>query len=183
MTAQYPLMVLDWTLQDAVVDEIETLRAADRVPTGNNDVETELLENFHGRAEAREFSFRSDEPATLAGGENRGPRPLEYFLAGFAFCQQVIYAKNALATGIEFTDLSIEVHGDVDPRGVLGVGDVDPGFVDDEIRYTTHIESPATREEVRELVDLAEQHCPAHAALRDSVNLQGDVVLDGEPLD
>jgi uncharacterized OsmC-like protein len=106
----------------------------------------------------------------------------------------VIYANNALATGIEFTDLSIEVHGDVDPqgllgigdvdpRGVLGIGDVDPGFVDDEIRDTTHIESPASREEVRQLVDLAEHHCPAHAALRDSVNLEGDVVVDGEPLD
>jgi len=176
-------MVLDWDLQDAVVAEIETLRDADRVPVGNNDVETELVENFHGRATAREFSFGSDEPATMAGGENRGPRPLEYFLAGFAFCQQVIYAKNALATGIEFTDLSIEVHGDVDPRGVLGVGGADPGFVDDELRYTTRIESPASRGEVRELVDLAEHHCPAHASLRDAMDLQGDVVLNGDPLE
>lgn len=176
-------MVLNWSLQDAVVEEIETLRTADRVPEGNNDVETELVEDLHGRATAREFSFRSDEPATQAGGRNRGPRPLEYFLAGFAFCQQVIYAKNALATGIEFTDLSMEVHGDVDPRGVLGVEGTSPGFVDDEIRYTTSIESPATRDEVRHLVDLSEHNCPAHAALRDSVTLDGSVVLNGDPLE
>lgn len=176
-------MTLDWNLQDAIIQEIETARAADRVPIGNNDVHTELLENYYGRARAREFSFESDEPTTLAGGENRGPRPLEYFLAGFALCQQVIYAKNALATGIEFTDLSMEAHGDVDPRGVLGVGGVDPGFVDDEITYTTYIESPATRDEVRELVDLAERHCPAHASLREPVTFDRQVVVNGEPLD
>ena len=176
-------MVLDWELQDAVIDEITTLRDADRVPTGNNDVETELLENYYGRATARSFSFEADEPATMAGGENRGPRPLEYFLAGFAFCQQVIYAKNALATGIEFTDLSMEVHGDVDPRGVLGVQGASPGFVDDELQYTTYIESPASESEVRELVELAERHCPAHASLRGGMDFDRTIVHNGEPLD
>lgn len=175
-------MVLDWSLQDAIIDELASVRSADRVPVGHNDVETELLENYYGRATARSFSFESDEPATLAGGEDRGPRPLEYFLAGFALCQQVIYAKNALATGIEFTDLSIEVHGDVDPRGVLGVGDVAPGFVGDEVRYTTYIESPASDDEVRQLIELAEGHCPAHASLREPVTFDREIVLNGEPL-
>ncbi|MFC4551112.1 MULTISPECIES: OsmC family protein [Halorussus] len=176
-------MVVDWSLQDAVWDEIETLRDANRVPVGENEVTATLQENFHGRAEARAFDFESDEPATMAGGENRGPRPLEYFLAGFAFCQQVIYAKNALATGIEIDDLSIDVSGDVDPRGVLGVDGASPGFVDDEIRYTTRIESPAHPDEVRELVDLAERHCPAHAALREPMSFDRDIVLNGERLD
>lgn len=176
-------MVVDWDLQEAIREEIETVRAADRVPVGENEVRTELVEDFHGEATARTFDFRSDEPASLAGGENRGPRPLEYFLAGFAFCQQVIYAKNALATGIEIDDLAIEVGGDVDPRGVLGADDISPGFVDDEIRYTTHIESPASREEVRELVTLAERHCPAHAALRQPMAFDRDVVVNGDPLE
>lgn len=176
-------MVLDWDLQDAVWDELSALRGADRVPMGQNRVETELLENFHGRATAREFTFEADEPATMAGGRNRGPRPLEYFLAGFAFCQQVIYAKNALATGIEFTDLAIEVNGQVDPRGVLGVGNVDPGFADGEISYTTHLETPASREEARELVEFAEHRCPAHASLRNPLGFDREVVVNGEPLD
>lgn len=175
-------MVVDWDLQEAVWDEIEQLRNADRVPVGNNEVETELIENFYGRAQARDFTFDSDEPASLAGGGNRGPRPLEYFLAGFAFCQQVIYAKNALAMGIEIDDLSIEVSGDVDPRGVLGVGDVSPGFVDNEISYRTKISSPATREEVSQLVERAERHCPAHASLRENVDLDRTVEVNGETL-
>lgn len=176
-------MTLDWDLQPAVWDELKTIRDADRVPMGKNEVTAELLENFHGRATAREFTFQADEPATMAGGGNRGPRPLEYFLAGFAFCQQVIYAKNALATGIEFSDLSVEVSGDVDPRGVLGVGDVEPGFAGDEITYTTHIESPASPDEVRELVGFAEHRCPAHAALRKPTGFDREVYLNGERLE
>lgn len=176
-------MVVDWSLQDAVWEEIETLRGADRVPAGTNDVATELIENFYGRATAREFTFEADEPATLAGGQNRGPRPLEYFLAGLAFCQQVILAKNALATGIEFDSLAMDVHGDVDPRGVLGVGDVAPGFVDNTIRYTTRIESDAAREEVVHLLERAERHCPAHASLRTETTLERDVQLNGDPLE
>jgi uncharacterized OsmC-like protein len=176
-------MTLDWDLQPAVWDELETIRDADRVPMGKNEVSTDLLENFYGRAGARDFSFEADEPASLAGGQNRGPRPLEYFLAGFAFCQQVIYAKNALATGIEFTNLSIDVSGDVDPRGVLGVGGAEPGFANDEITYRTHIESPATPDEVRELVGFAEHRCPAHASLRKPMGFDREVYLNGELLD
>jgi uncharacterized OsmC-like protein len=101
-------MPLDWDLQDAVWEEYEMLADADRVPAGENRVETELVENYRGRGTARDFEFESDEPASMAGGENHGPRPLEYFLAGFAFCQQVVLAKHALATGIEVDDVRVE---------------------------------------------------------------------------
>jgi uncharacterized OsmC-like protein len=170
-------MTLDFDLQDAVWEEFEALSGSDRVPTGENVVETELVENFHGRAEAREFTFESDEPASMAGGENRGPRPLECFLAGFAFCQQVLLAKHALAQGIELDDVNVTVEGDVDPRGVLGVDDVDPGF-DGALDQETRIESPATDREIRRLVETAEEHCPAHASL--AVPVDRAVYLNGE---
>ncbi|MDY6764842.1 MAG: OsmC family protein [Halobacteria archaeon] len=176
-------MVIDWNLQEKIWNELETLRGADRVPMGKNKVETELIENLYARGKAREFSFEADEPKSVVGGQNRGPRPLEYFLAGFAFCQQVIYAKNALATGIEIDSISIEASGDVDPRGVFGVGDTEPGFANDEITYTTHIESEANREEVAELVRIAERQCPAHASLRKPVELRREIMVNGEKLD
>jgi uncharacterized OsmC-like protein len=173
-------MVLDWGLQEAVWEEYETLADADRVPNGENRVEIELVENYHGRGTARDFEFESDEPGTMAGGENRGPRPLEYFLAGFAFCQQVVLAKHALATGVEVDDVRVEVEGDVDPRGVLGIDDVDSGF-DGSLRQVTRIESPATEREIRELVASAEEHCPAHASL--SVPIDRELYLNGERID
>ncbi|WP_232702248.1 OsmC-related (seleno)protein [Halobacterium wangiae] len=173
-------MPLDWDLQEAVWEEFELLAEADRVPTGENRVETELVENYHGRGTARDFEFESDEPASMAGGENRGPRPLEYFLAGFAFCQQVVLAKHALATGVEVDDVRVEVEGDVDPRGVLGIGDVDSGF-DGGLRQVTRVESPATPHEIRELVATADANCPASASL--SVPVDRELFLNGERID
>lgn len=175
-------MTLDWNLQEAVWEEYEALANAedDRVPVGKNRVETELVQNYHGRGSARGFDFESDEPASMAGGQNMGPRPLEYFLAGFAFCQQVVLAKHALATGVEVTDVAVEVEGDVDPRGVLGIGAVDPGF-DGALRQITRIESPATEAEIRDLVEQAESHCPAFASL--SVPVERTLILNGQELE
>ncbi|MDH5019919.1 OsmC family protein [Halobacterium rubrum] len=173
-------MTLDWDLQEAVWEEFELLGDADDVPVGENRVETELVQNYHGRGRARNFTFESDEPASMAGGGDEGPRPLEYFLAGFAFCQQVLLAKHALATGVELDDVNVEVEGDVDPRGVLGVGDVDSGF-DGALQQVTRIESPATEREVRSLVETAEAHCPAHASL--AVPVERELYLNGERVD
>ena len=118
-------MTLDWGLQDAVQRQVRSVDRADRVKRSPNRVESEILENLHGEGRAREFSFVYDEPAHVAGGENRGPRPLEYFLAGFAFCQQVQYARQALLTGTEFDDLRMETEGNVVPGQT--------GFEDDTI--------------------------------------------------
>ena len=176
-------MVLDWDLQDDVQQEMRRIQNADRVKVFENEVETEVLDNLHGQATARDFSFEYDEPDYVAAGQGSAPRPLEYFLAGFAFCQQVQYSRNALATGIEFDDLRMNVMGRVDPRGSLMEGVVPAGFDDDEIQFTTHIESEASRDEIRELVRTAEDRCHAHASLTREMTLTREIMLNGEPLD
>lgn len=173
-------MSLDMDLQEAVWEEFELLSNADKVPTSENAVETEIVENFHGRAQAREFEFDAGEPASVAGGENNGPRPLEYFLGGFAFCQQVVLAKHAIAQGVELDDVNISVSGDIDPRGVFGLGDVDPGF-DGPLEQETRIESPATPREVRRLVQIAERYCPAHVTVGHPIDRT--VYLNGDELE
>lgn len=176
-------MVLDPELQEDVQREMRSIQNADRVKVFENEVETEVLDDLHGRGSARNFTFEYDEPEYVAGGQGRAPRPLEYFLAGFAFCQQVQYARNALATGIEFGDLRMNVKGLVDPRGSLMEGGVPAGFDDDEIQFTTHIQSEAPRNEVRELVRTAENRCHAHASLTREMTLTREILLNGEPLE
>jgi len=168
-------MVLDWSLQDDVQKQMQRVENADRLKPSGNDVQTEIIQDLYGRGSARQFTFDYDEPEHVAGGTDRGPRPLEYFLAGMAFCQQVQYARNALATGIGFDDLGMEVHGDVMPG--------ETGFVDDTIRYTTHIESDADPDDVAELVELAEEGCHAHYSLTEPTTIEREVRLNGELLD
>lgn len=174
--------ILDADLRSEVQREVERLRAADRVKLSPNEAHTEVLENFHARATAREFTFESDEPAWKVGGRDRGPRPLEYFLAGFNLCQQAIYVENALKEGVDLEALSIDVSGDVDPRGTLGLGGVEPGFVDDSVEYTTQIETTEDRETLRGFVERAEHHCPAHASLRVPMTFDRTVLVNGEEL-
>jgi hypothetical protein len=47
------------------------------------EANVEHLEKMLHRADVRDFTFRSDEPATL-GGESQHPYPLDYFTASVA---------------------------------------------------------------------------------------------------
>lgn len=176
-------MVLDWDLQDEVRAESRRIENADRVKLGEDTAHTEIIENLHGRGIASGYAFEYDEPEHVAGGGGRGPRPLEYFLAGFAFCQQVQYARSALATGIGFDSLEMDVTGQVDPRGSIIEGDVPAGFEDDEIGLVTHIESEEDPEEIVSLAERAEHRCHAHASLVREMSINREIRLNGETLD
>lgn len=175
--------MLDWDLRPQLEREVENIRTTDRVRTHPNSVQTEIIENVHGRAETRGFTFEYDEPRHVTGGQDRGPRPLEYFLAGYAFCQQVMYARSALLTGTDVDALWIDVTGRIDPRSSIHEGDIPAGFVDDEIDMTTNIVSDAPREDVAELVRRARSLCHAHASLQREMRLENDVVLNGDPFE
>lgn len=142
-----------------------------------NRVVTTSIDGFRATAKARSFEFSSDEPSE-GGGENTAPRPLEYFLAGFAFCQQAQYAKYAALRDLEITGLKMDVRGYVDQRGILGTDDVPPGF--QRIDYIVRIESPESPETIRQLSDTVESICPAHAAVRGSTPLLRTLLLNGE---
>ncbi|MFB6311809.1 MAG: OsmC-related (seleno)protein [Salinirussus sp.] len=175
--------MLDWDLQDDLKQELRTIENASRVKTHANTVNTEILQNVYGRARTRGFSFEYDEPEHVVGGENRAPRPLEYFLAGWAFCQQVMYSRSALGTGTELENLEMTVTGDIDPRSALPESEVPAGFVDDEVRMVTRIESDADPDDVRTVVRRARKLCHAHASLQREMTLESKVELNGEPLD
>ena len=142
-----------------------------------NRVTVDAVEGFYARAKARGFEFCSDEPRE-GGGENKAPRPLEYFLGGFAFCQQAQYAKYAALRGLEITDLRIDVRGYVDQRGILGIEEVPPGF--QRIDYVVKIESPEPPALILNLVTTVEAVCPAHAAIRGNTPLNRTLLVNGQ---
>lgn len=144
-----------------------------------NRVITTAERGFFGKAKARRFEFFSDEPRE-GGGEDSAPRPLEYFLAGFGFCQQAQYAKYAALRGIDLTGLKIDVKGYVDQRGILRIADVAPGFR--SIDYTVNIETTAGQAAVTELVETVESVCPAHATIRAGTTLNRTIIVNGKHL-
>lgn len=144
-----------------------------------NRVTTEVIRGFYGKAETRGFEFFSDEPE-VGGGKNKGPRPLEYFLAGFAFCQQVQYVKYAALRDLKIENVEMDVKGYVDQRGILDIGDVESGFKN--IKYEVKLETDESIETVKNLVEKVEDVCPAHAALKKSTELRRKIIVNGEEI-
>ncbi|BBL79709.1 OsmC family protein [Rubrobacter xylanophilus] len=121
-----------------------------------------------------------DEPREL-GGTDAGPNPVELVLAALRTCQEIVYAVYAPRAGVDLESVEVDVEGNLDPRGFLGVaGEVRPGF--QSVRYRVRIQSPSAPEKVRELVGLVEEHCPVLDIISNPVETSGSVELNGSPI-
>lgn len=119
----------------------------------------------HVRAGGHRFVI--DEPAAL-GGTDRAPNPIEYALASLGSCQAITYRFWSEKLGIAFDRLCIEVDGDIDFRGLLGLSDeVRPGF--ETVRISVRISGPASQEAYERLHGEVERHCPMLDVFRNRV--------------
>lgn len=80
---------------------------------GENENPTKLV------VKARNFKLVVDEPAGL-GGTDHGPNPVEYLLAGYAGCLNVVAHLVAKEQGLDIKKLTIEVDGDINPARLFG---------------------------------------------------------------
>lgn len=67
----------------------------------------------------RGFKLVVDEPAEL-GGTNQAPNPVEYILAGYAGCINVVAHLTAKEFNIDLKDLEISIEGDINPARLFG---------------------------------------------------------------
>ncbi len=128
-----------------------------------NRVHVRLVQRFKSEAKAGSFTFVSDEPDER-GGHGDGPAPLEYFLAGFAFCQLSIGAAHAALMGLRLDSVEISVRGLVNERGVYGFPGISPMM--QEIRYEIRVQSPEPPEHILEWLRAVEGGCPAYNTIR-----------------
>jgi uncharacterized OsmC-like protein len=73
---------------------------------------------------ARNFEIIVDEPVNL-GGSNTAANPVEYVLAAFAGCLNVMGHLIANEMGFELKDLKIDISGDLNPAKLFGKSDAD----------------------------------------------------------
>ncbi len=120
--------------------------------------ESRLVDGFHSRVKARQFTIDVDEPEAL-GGVDTAPTPVEYVLAALGSCQEITYRLYADALGIPLNSVSVKLEGDLDLRGFLDVDDsIRPGY--QTIRGTVTIDSPASEEDLKRLREAVNKHCP-----------------------
>jgi uncharacterized OsmC-like protein len=128
-------------------------RARNRWVSGTHSQST--IDDFFGVGEERAHDAPTthdiDHPKVLVGGDN-GPTPVEYMLHGLAGCLTAGLANIAAARGVELTEVTSTVEGDIDLNGILGLDDsVRNGF--QQIRVSFSVKGDAPAEKLRALVE------------------------------
>ncbi|MEJ2116116.1 MAG: OsmC family protein [Gammaproteobacteria bacterium] len=143
-------------------------------------VSTNWENDVRTSAKIRNFpELTVDEPPPF-GGSDLGPSPVELVLAALGTCQEIMYAALASAMDIPLEKCKVDLEGDLDVRGLLGLGaedNIPPGFT--QISYKTSIESPASEEQLQQLADAVNQQCPVLDMLLRNVEVTKDVVING----
>lgn len=110
----------------------------------------------NSRSEA--FEFTNGEPPVLLG-DNEGANPVEFLLHALAGCVTTTFVLHATARGIKIEELSTELEGDLDVRGLLGLDDsVSPGY--EEIRIRIDVKADCSDEQLDDLLAYTQQHSP-----------------------
>ena len=93
------------------------------------------------------------------GGAGTAACSGDILLGALAACAQLTCQLVATAMGVPVNDIRVEVEGEMDLRGTLGISrDVPVGFQDIETRF--HIDAPdATPEQLSALKEKTEQYC------------------------
>ena len=110
-----------------------------------------------------------DEPEEL-GGTNEGMNPVEMLLNALGACQVITAKTYARKLNINLQRMWVDVEGDLDVDGFMGVPGVKSGLTD--IRFKMNFVTDAPEESVRRLVREVEKHCPVGATLNASVRVQ-----------
>ncbi len=119
---------------------------------------------------ARNFKITMDEPAEM-GGTDTGMNPVEALLCALGSCQTIVAFAFAEANGINLEGFHVELEGDLDPDGFMGLADgVRNGF--QEIRYSMHFKADNSQEELEKFAEFIETRCPVGDCLSNGVPLK-----------
>jgi uncharacterized OsmC-like protein len=115
---------------------------------------------------ARGFEMILDEPADL-GGTNAGANPVEYELAAFCGCINVMAHIIAGEMGFELRGVNINISGNLNPDRLFGKSFEDrAGYK--EIKVDIQPDCDATPEILDKWLQSIEDRCPVSDNLRNS---------------
>lgn len=115
------------------------------------------------------FVLEGDEPPVLLGA-NHAPNAVETVLHALASCIAIGVAYNAAAQGIEIRNLEMDLEGEMDLHGFLGLKpDVRAGY--HNIQLTYRVDTDASPEKIDELCAYVQRTSPVLDMLRNPVEV------------
>jgi len=140
---------------------------------GSERVDLRRIDHLTLEARKRDFRFAIDEPEER-GGNDKGPNPLAYFIAGAASCLVNQFLTDAIFRGVELEEVELSARGHFDRR---------LGGVFTEIIYDLRLTSPSPRAAIVSLAKESERMCYAHQTLlKAGVKMTTNIMLNGKPL-
>ena len=116
--------------------------------------------------------FHADHPVVLVGADN-GPTPVEYLLHALAACLTAGLANIAAARGINLTEVSSTVEGDIDLLGIFGLSDeVRNGYEQIKVSFKLRGDDP---EKLRQVVEQSRQRSAVFDVITNGVPVSIDV--------
>ena len=114
--------------------------------------------------QARGFKMIVDEPLVL-GGDNQGPDPVEYLLAGFV--GSISYAGHLVERemGFKLRHMEVDAQGSLNPDGAFGKATRDRTGLQD-IEILIRLDADADEETLSEWTRQVENRCPVLDNLR-----------------
>lgn len=104
------------------------------------------------------FVLEADEPKVLLGNDH-GPNATEALLYALSSCLTATLIYHAASRNIEIEDLRVDIEGDLDLQGFLGIDEtIRPGF--DQIRVTFNIKANIPDEQIEQLCEIAQKYSP-----------------------
>lgn len=150
------------------------LARRDSVGRGTARTSARIRDGLTCQVEDGRWAFTVDMPEKVGGG-GEGPDPGVFGRGALASCLAVGYSLWAAYAGTPIDSLEVEVQADYDVRPQYGIGDGGPEY--EEIRWIVRVESPASEEEVREVLATAEERSPYLALFRNPQQLRREVVF------
>lgn len=115
-----------------------------------------------------------DEPEVLGAGDVVA-NSVEYALGALGWCQAVTYRIWAAQLGVQLDKVEIDVDGDIDLRGMLGIDDrIRAGF--NAVRIRVILKGPETAARYQDLAAVVDAHCPTLDLFRNPVAVQRELV-------
>ncbi len=137
---------------------------------------TKWVDGFKVETSSREFRLLADEPTMLCG-TNTACNPVEMVLQAYGACLTIGFVMNAASRGIKVNDLRIDLEGEIDLPGFLGLEppeklhmDKLPGFK--TIRTNIKMDADADENTLRALHDHVLVTSPVGVTLSRPVKLE-----------
>jgi uncharacterized OsmC-like protein len=119
---------------------------------------------------SRQFTFLVDEPNEL-GGEDLAANPVEYLLAAYAGCINVVINLIAKELDVQLNSIKINIDGDLDAARLLGHSTKErAGF--QSLNVHIDFETSAPQERIDLLFNSLKQRCPVSDNLSNTTPIQ-----------